>query len=143
MLPLEFERSKMASVDGTDTLQTLKDLLDEKDRVIQALLQQLRDATSAHQECDAQPLGRCGGLEKLLASFCVDPHARQARGALKESVTRALEEAQSIAKEESRLAERRAALVRTVDTIQRCQQALLRSTMCSVSPATPRPPVLL
>ena len=129
----------MASTDSSETLQNMNDRLNEKDCVIQALLQQLRDATSALQDGNPPPLGRCGGLEKLLVSFCVDPGARQARMALKESVAGALAEAQSIAKEESRLMERRAALVRTVDTIQKCQQALLRSTMCPVNPTTPRP----
>ena len=58
------------------------------------------------------------------------------------AVARALEEAESIAREESRLMERRAALVKTVDTVQRCQQALLKSTMHPVSPTTPHPVTL-
>ena len=140
---VEFEnRNRMASVDDTDTVQTWRDVLEEKDRVIQALLQQLRDATSAHQESGGPHISRCGGLEKLLVSFCVDPSARQARSALKVSVARALEEAESIAREESRLMERRAALVKTVAAIQRCQQALLKSTMHPVSSTTPHPVTL-
>ena len=138
---IEFEEDNMTSTENPDTSEQIwKELLDEKDMMVQTLRKQLSDVARVKES--SVLLCRCGGLENLLVSFCVDPCARQTRLALKESVTKALEEAQSIAAQESQLMERRAALANTVALIQKCQQALLKSTLHPVQPTTRHPATL-